>query len=324
MPTFGDQVRQFGGAPVTGPLTTSKNAFFLEPGTGSNSNSGKKPGQGFGSTGLSTALSKMPADEQSVLYLVAQDNSASGTTARISAATLDWNKDGTIIQGVAGGGGLIGSRARISNTADTTDVSPLMTWSASNGSMRNVHVFYGENDAGDLGAFNVTGERNYFYRCHFAGIGNATQDAAGAYSLRVSGDENLFEECVIGLDTIGRGSAKNSELLLSGQATRNIFRNCIFLTYADADTHQFIIVDTLGLDRWVLFENCSFINAVDAGATTMTEALDLPATMGGSILLKNSTLFGVTEWDAGDGGEVLIDGAAPSAATSGIAIEPAT
>jgi hypothetical protein len=323
MTTFGDQVYQYGGAPVGGLFTPAGDeVYFVKPNSGNNQNQGKKPTDALAT--LQQAHTNINADKNGVVYLVSEDNSASGTTNRIAGATFTWSKDGTNIVGVASGG-MIGSRARISNTADTTDVSPLMEWSASNGSMRNVHIFYGEADAGDLGAFLVSGERNYFKNCHFAGIGNATQDAAGAYSLSVSGDENLFEDCVIGIDTIGRGSAANSELLFpaSGQATRNIFRRCIFLTFADAATHQFITTGASGLDRWALFQECLFINPVDSTATAMTEAFDLSATQGGSIILQDCGLYGATEWDAGDTGNILIVGASGTAATSGIAIEPA-
>jgi hypothetical protein len=322
MPTFGDQVRQFGGVPVGGVFSTHSKSYFVYPGTGSNSNSGLKPTTPWAT--LAQAKSAMDADKNAVVYLVAEDNSASGTTNRISAATFDWNVDGSIIQGVCAGG-MIGSRARISNTADATDVSPLMTWSASNASMRNVHVLYSEADAGDLGCFSVSGERNYFYRCHFGGIGDTTQDAANAYSLMVSGDENLFEECVIGIDTIGRGSAANSELRFESQATRNIFKNCLFLTYADAATHQFILLGASSLDRWALFDNCTFINSVGSGATTMTEAIDGNASQGGTLIFKDCTLIGCTEWEAGDigVGQVAVMGASGTAATTGIAVEPA-
>lgn len=327
MSSFGGQVRQFRGVPVGGVFTTEDENYFVKPGSGSNLNPGKRPEESLAT--LQQAHSLITADKNGVVYLISEDNSASGTTNRVEGATFTWSKDGTVIQGVSSGG-MLGSRARISNTADTTDVSPLMSWSANNASMRNVHVFYGENDAGDLGAFEVTGERNYFYRCHFGGIGNATQDAAGAYSLRVTGDENLFEECVIGIDTVARGTAANSEILFAGQATRNIFRNCLILTFAEAATHQFIIAGALALDRWVLFDNCTFINpagAPSAGATTMTEAFDTNASLGGTILLKDCMLAGATEWEAGDTGNVLIVGGTPAAGTTGsggtgIAVEP--
>ncbi|MHA2066757.1 MAG: hypothetical protein ACXABY_20485, partial [Candidatus Thorarchaeota archaeon] len=161
----------------------------------------------------------------------------------------------------------------------------------------------------------------------FAGIGNTTMDVAGAASLKVSGDENLFEECVIGLDTIGRGSAANSEILFTGGATRNIFRRCIIPTYADADTHQFVTQAASAIDRFNIFEDCLFYNAVNSGATTMTEALDIAtggSPAGGFILWGNNTIVGATEWDAGDEGNLWISAPTGAVATQGIAVEPAT
>ena len=188
MTTFGDQVFQNGGAAVNGPLSTGP-ALYVKPSSGSDGNSGKSPTQALSS--LSKAQTLMTADKNGVIYLLAESNSAGSTTNRIEGATFDFSTDGVKIQGI-NQQGMFGHRSRIGNTADTTDVSPLMTWSANNSSMSNVHIFYGEADAGDLGCFEVTGERNSFYRCHFAGIGHVDQDAAGAYSLKLSGDENFF------------------------------------------------------------------------------------------------------------------------------------
>ena len=320
MTTFGDQVFQYGGAAVSGPLSTGP-AIYLKPGTGSDGASGKRPDRAVKT--LSKAQTLMDADKNGVIFFVAEDNSASGTTMRISGSTFTFSKDGVKIQGI-NQNGLLGHRSRISNTADVADVSPLMSWSANNSSMANVHIFYGENDAGDLGCFEVTGERNSFYRCHFAGIGDNTQDAAGAYSLKITGDENFFEECTIGLDTVGRGTAKNSELLLAATATRNIFLNCLFLTFADSAGHQFIIGDQVGIDRFVWFKNCTFINSgAHSTGATMTEVLDIAATPGGTYCFDNCSYFGVSEIDVGDVTGILATGPA-AAATTGIGIVPTT
>src|SRR4030067_768570 len=58
-------------------------------------------------------------------------------------------------------------------------------------------------------------------------IAHDTMDTADNYSLKLTGSENLFENCVIGLDTIARGTAATYEMVLSGGATRNTFPNCI-------------------------------------------------------------------------------------------------
>ncbi len=321
MTTFGDQVFQHGGAAVSGPLSTGP-AVYIKPGTGSDGHRGNRPDRSVKT--LAKAQTLMPADKNGVIYLISEDNSASGTTARIEGATFTFSNDGTKLVGIASGG-MIGSRARISNTAAAANVTPLMSWSASNSAMANISVQYFEADADDLGCFDVTGERNYFYRCHFAGIGDDLQDNTGAYSLKVTGDENLFEECVIGIDTIGSGSAVNSEILFSGTATRNIFKNCIINTWAQAAAHQFVTFGAAAIDRFVLFDNCTFINAgaVEGPGNVMTEAFSVNAAPGGNILLKDCALFGSLEWDASDSGFVEIVGASGIAATSGIGIEPA-
>lgn len=316
MTTFSDTVYHQGGVPVGG-FTTNGTAYYVKPSSGGNGNSGKRVDSALKT--MAQALAVVPADQNNVVYLISEDNSASGTTD-YQSATLTWSLDGTHIIGISSGSP-IGSRARIAQLSTATGVAPLMTWSASNSSMRNVHLFHGVNDATSKGCFNVTGDRNYFYRCHFAGIGHATMDTANNYSLQVSGDENLFEECIIGLDTIARGTAANSEIAFTGQATRVIFRNCIIPTFAEAATHQFILAGAASIDRWIIFENCTFVNAIKSTAITMTEAFDLDAATGGMIILKNCTLVGATDWEANvESATVYIDGAAPTNNTSGLAV----
>ena len=322
MTTFGDQVFQYGGSAVSGPLSTGP-VQYVKPNTGSGGNSGRRPDRAVAL--ISQAQTNIDADKNGVIYLVAESNSAGSTTNRISSSTFTFSKNGVKIQGI-NQNGMIGQRSRISNTSGIGAISPLMTWSASNSSMANVHVVYSENDAAALGCFNVTGERNHFYRCHFAGIGNATQDAADAYSLRVTGDENLFEECLIGLDSTGRGSGDNSELVLASSATRNIFLNCLFITYADnVAGHQMIKTPDLAIDRFVLFKGCTFINSGvhSGGAVTMTELLDVDASPSGTFAFDRCSYFGISEIEAGDVTGVLVaDGS--SHANAGVAQVPLT
>jgi hypothetical protein len=165
----------------------------------------------------------------------------------------------------------------------------------------------------------VSGERNHFHNCHFAGIGHDNNDIANAYSLQVSGGENLFTDCVIGLDTISRGTADNSEIVFSGGCARNIFRNCLIITYAGANTHQFIKRAASGSDRFQLFENCTFINSVPG--TTMTEAFDITAggSPAGGLYFKNCSVFGCTDIEAATvSGIVYVHGNAVTAADNSV------
>ena len=320
MTTFGDRVFQLGGVPVGG-LFNAGQSYFLRPSTGSDGNQGKSPNDAFKT--WSAAHDALTADSGDTLYVIAEDNSASGTTD-YQSDTLTLSKDGVNYVGV-NAGGLFGQRSRIAQLSTATGVAPLVSFTGSNCFMSGIHIFHGVNDATSKdAAISVTGERNHFYRCHFAGIGHATMDVAANSSLALGlgGDENLFEDCVIGLDTIGRGTAANSEIkfVASAYAKRNVFKNCIIPTWADANTHQFILTGAGSMYTFALFENCSFINS---SGTTMTEAFDVSATQAGNILLKDCMLVGCTEWEAGDAGNVFCLGAVGDADITGIAIEPA-
>lgn len=333
MATFKDLQLWYGGVPTERKFGPLPPAFYVRPfrtATGqasglplaNDSNSGLRPDKALKT--LSAALAKCTDHAGQVVYVISGGTSAGNTTDDISS-TLTISNNGIAVVGVASGS-TISSRARLNQLSTATGVAPMVEVSGSNNYFEGLQFFQGVADATSIGDVLVSGDRNKFVGCHFAGIGHATMDVAGAYSLSVTGEENEFENCVIGLDTVGRGSNANSELRFDSGATRNRFKNCLFLTYADANTHQFLITTADGMDRFNYFENCIFTNAVDSAATAMTEAFDLAATTspGGGIVLKDCTLVGATEWDAGDNGNLWIDGGPPAAATSGIAVEPAT
>lgn len=322
MTTFGDQIYQFGGAPVGGFFTTANKNWFVAPNTGSDGNSGYKANRPLDT--LSKAQSLATANKNEVVYLISEHGTTAGSTTDYQSSALNWAKSGVHLIGI-NSGNQVAQRSRIAQLSTATNVDDLFTVSASNCLISNIHVFHGVADATSKGAVLVSGDRNKFYNCHFAGIGNDTMDTADNYSLKITGDENLFERCVIGLDTIARGTAANYEMTFSGGATRNIFRNCIITTYAEANTHLFMKIAANGIDRWNLFENCLFVNMPTgtASGTTMTEAFDI--TGGGSpdglIILRNCTLIGATDWEANvESGKVWIDGAAPTNNTSGLAV----
>ena len=129
-------------------------------------------------------------------------------------------------------------------------------------------------------------------------MGNATGGASqtGSRSLTVGGGgngENTFTNCIIGLDTVVR-SAANASLELLGGSPRNVFRNCIFPCDTSSAAALFILVGSTGMDRWALFDNCSFINTVDSGSTTMTVGMTVNASAGGSVVMNNCISLGAT------------------------------
>jgi hypothetical protein len=94
---------------------------------------------------------------------------------------------------------------------------------------------------------------------------------------------------------------------------------------ASLSDHFFVTVDADGIDRWTLFEDCTFINNTQQGIfTTMSEALSVAAGTSptGQVILKNCTFVGATTIVATNTGaaRVYIDGAAPTNTSSGLAV----
>lgn len=314
------------GIPVTGgaPFGPASKVIFVAPKTGADGNRGVNVAKPVST--LKKALSLATANSNDTVYMIAESNNAAETTDYQSTA-LNWSKDGVHLIGV-NSGSAVGQRSRIAQLSTATGVNDLFTVSANNCRIENIHVFHGVADATSKGAVLVSGDHNHFVNCHFGGIGNDTMDTANNYSLKVTGSENVFDGCVIGLDTIARGTAANYEITLSGGATRNLFRNCIIQTYAEANTHKFLKIPVNGIDRWNIFQNCIFINMPtgDASGTTMTEAFDV--TGGGSpdgiVYLDFCSLVGAADWEAATvSGKVIIrtDGGTP--ATAGLTADVA-
>jgi hypothetical protein len=65
------------------------------------------------------------------------------------------------------------------------------------------------------------------------------------------------------------------------------------------------------------------VNNVQSTSTTMTVGISKAASSGGLIAWQRSTMIGATDLgDANAFGQMYIDGGAPSATTTGLAINP--
>lgn len=291
------------GVPVGGLFTNGK-PWFVKPGTGTIGNDGNDGTSLEGPlASLAAAHTLATADANDVVYMLASSNTAANTTDSLTTSLL-WSKDATHLVGV-NAGNAISQRSRVgaASTAVAASIAPLVTWSANDCYVENIQFISEFADAAAVGGVLVSGMRNHFRNCHFAGGATTTQDVAGQYSLKVTGAENLFEDCTIGIDTISRATATYEMYMTTG--ARNIFRNCRIITYAGHDTMTWLT--TAGsLDRFALFENCTFYNAVKSAATTMAQGFGVGHT-GGMIILKGCTLIGATHSETTVGGYVYQD-----------------
>jgi hypothetical protein len=256
----------------------SGNSFWVDETNGSDGNTGG-PQDPFAT--LTQALSKCANNNNDVVYLVG--------TVHVTA-TVAWNKSRTHLIGLAP---TLDSeaRARISQTG-TTVFSPLVNVTGSECIFMNIGSFHGFVDLTNQICWANAASRNQYHHCAFLGMGNATGGASqtGSRSLTVgAGDENTFTNCIIGLDTIARSAANASLEFLSGSA-RNVFRNCVFPCLTTSASAVFVTVGAAGMDRFALFDGCTFINAIESTSTTMSAAITANAAAGGAILLTPTTI----------------------------------
>lgn len=306
-----------------GAIVDVGKVFFLDPANGSDTNDGLTSTTALDT--LTAAYAKCTSGKNDVIVLMG-DGATTGT-ARVNAA-FTWSKNATHLFGYASPV-MISQRARIAPTSTTTAFTPFFTISGNGCVFQNIQWFHGF-DTGTTSQINMvlTGSRNFFVNCHIAGMGDAASaQSAGSRSLKIGSSgsgENVFQNCTVGIDTVTR-TAANASVEFTAATTRNIFKGCVFPFMTSAATPLgFIGTGSGNMDRFQLFDNCVFINAIKSTSTTMTALGTLAASSGGLVLFKQCVLVGITDYgsDATTLAQLYIDGLTGAAATSGIAVNP--
>ncbi len=197
-----------------------------------------------------------------------------GATSYQPSAAFDWTKSFTHLIGANSSLPGMGQRSRIVNTA-ANDLSVLFTMSGSGNVVANIQFFDGKDSAADGACLLVSGSRNHFINSFVAGMGDATASGpfsrAGSYSAKVTGSENTFTNCTIGLDTVAR-TAANAELIVTG--ARNRFVGGELRSNSTTSTHVLVRIDSTADMRDVQFEDVLFFNYSTNWATGITDAFD--------------------------------------------------
>lgn len=312
--------------------------YFVNPATGSDSNPGTSADRPFAT--LYKANAAVTSGKNDVIFLIG-DGSTTGT-ARLSTAlaqTIDSSatsgkltisKNAVHIVGIASESN--NSRARVAPPSGTYTVTTfnsavMVEVSGAGCSISNLSFYNGFSTGGAAQiCMKVSAARNVFNNCQFQGLQDAGSAAdAGSRSLLVTGGgESVFNNCIIGNDTIDRGAA-NANLELAGATPRNTFNRCIFPAQTTAATPLFILGTGAGcVDRWNLFDSCLFINNIKSTSTIMTVGISFTnASPGGALVLKNCTAMGMTKWgDTNALANTLIDMPVVSAAAGGLSLAP--
>lgn len=248
-----------------------------------------------------------------------------GTQARTS--TLAWNLPKTHLVGL-GSFNRRGKRSRISVTG-ATGFNNLVSVTAQGCFFGNFGTFYGWEDAATaLVCWSDTAGRSTYSNVEFLGFGDGTASTGSsnltgsrAFKFNTDNGESAWYDCVFGVDTTTR-DATNYTLELAGGAPRLTFENCDFEAYIGSSgaSGSHLLIGASGIDRYVNFKWCRFMNATGSAATAMTQALNVSGSAGGMVLLQDCTSFGATNWETSSSGRVLINMNTPTAIDGGLAV----
>jgi hypothetical protein len=300
--SFGTPILGGGGTlPLMG---ANAKVFFVDPANGSDSNDGLTPLTALDT--VTAAYNKTTSGAGDVVYLI----SDGGTTGTARDVAITWANNNTHLVGICAPT-IVNQRARIAPPSTDTDVdayTPYITVSGSGCIFMNFSVFQGnsEDSKSSIG-IKVSGSRNYFYNVAVLNGAHANQADEETYNVQLTGSENTFDSCYIGVDTVSRGNNAVSANVRFGsdatdQSCRNVFRNCIFPCFADDTEPTFIYAKTAGdCDRWQIFDRCIFVNSATAlGGSTLDAGVKWAATSGGVCLLYDCAFYGVTDVTAAD------------------------
>jgi hypothetical protein len=312
-----ERVLTVGGNKATRPISdfpmsnigTGK-AFYVDAVSGDDGRSGRSPETAVQTIAAGYAL--LTTGLNDVLYLIGGASQFNITTA------LTWSKSYTHMVGLAAPG--YNCRARIGNSGD---LATLITVSGSGCIFKNFRIGNYGDDAADLGNVVVSGSRNYFQGVHFFGPGHATPAGeTGARVLTLSGaEENTFEDCYIGGETIAR-TAASFIMEITGTSLRNIFKSCWFIGAGESATYKLVQIDNTAT-KFTIFEDCKFYSFSANHAVTLTEAFDISVSATQDVIFINPVMIGIAELDAGDVAGTWVAGSTTAAGT-GIAVTPTT
>jgi hypothetical protein len=278
-----------GVVPFTG------NYYFCDYANGSDGNTG---GAQDPLKTIERAYNLATAGNNDVIVIIGDGSTTA--TQRLSS-TLTWAKDATHLLGMTAPV-MESQRARIAPLTTATTNFKMMSVTASGCMFANFSFFQGVGQsATDEQLIDISGDRNYFGNVQFGGMGAAAGAArAGSYIIAFSGaEENLFEHCSIGLETIQR-SAANASVKFRDGSKRNIFRDCQFPMAASATSPLWVDANQSNAFNGGsnTFWRCSFRNLLNiSSANTPAVTAVVASDVNGTLFFDQSTTM-AAKWAA--------------------------
>jgi hypothetical protein len=307
---FSNGISSF-GIPIVGTgIPFPGKYFFVNPSTGSDGNTGLNPSKALKT--LYKAYSLCTSGNNDVVFLIGDGGTtatarlsktlAQGVSSSATTGTLTWAKNATHLIGVAAP--TVNGRARIAPVSTDTMAGfgsgNFVVVTAQGCLFQNITAFNGFATGGNSQiCWTDSGGRNSYVNCSFSGMGDAESAiTTTGRSLLLSGNtgESTFTRCTIGNDAQVRTNA-TVELEFATNAARHQFYDCVIQTSSSDGASFWVKVGTSGLDRYALFNNCTFTNNVIGGATVLAVGISAAASPGGPVLLQNCMTYGCTKID---------------------------
>lgn len=311
MTTVADALYQYGGMPVgpSGvPVPFTGNWWFVDPTNGADGNNGKSPGRAFQT--LYKAHAQAASGNNDVVILIGNGSAilslanAQSVTPAATTGTLTWSKNQLHLLGISGPT-VVGQQAVITTPSGTYTQATFNSGNIVN--VTGTGCYFANVQARarfSTGGVNQIlwtegGGGNTYSNMSFRGMDDAASAAdTGSHSLLVASNDNTFVGGTIGLDTRARSSGI-SEMIFTTAARHNYFQGVTIQTNAGAAGCFWASIGAAGIDMYVTFSACAFINPTlgspSVAATAMTVGMSINASAGGVVILLDCISYGATK-----------------------------
>jgi hypothetical protein len=303
------------GVPVMGSLPMIRGSwYFVNPDTTATDKDGQNPYPGSASNAgtyeapfasIATAYDACVSGRGDGIVLLGGGTSTAECTTYLTAA-ITWSKHAITVYGVASPV-MISGRARVSNSV--ANLACLIDLTGANNAFYNV-TLYNSGTTG-AGCLKITGGlRNFFWNCHIAGGMGMSTPTITDYDLYLSAAEyNMFVNCTIGDDSFDKTDIASAGLFFADNCGKNVFKNCIFLSYHSAVTAAPAAIKCVagnGIIRSQFFDGCLFHLYDEGVMSTSVAAIIGVMPNNGLFIMKDSYICGFADWAAAANARVIV------------------
>lgn len=317
---FGKGGLKVNGVPILGAdIPATKGEYFFvdygsgDDGVGKKSNSISRPFKT-----IAKAYESCTTNKDDCIVLI-------GNSTHVLTAMLDVSKSRVHFIGLDGTVRRYGQNAKVSLgvTTAATDIATVQNTGVRN-SFHNIKFMNSNTVAEGIYCFADGGEYTVMSFCEL--YKDTDLDVTGAAELLCNADGGQYFGCTFGSlvnaisGAILRPCVKLNRETLTGKVARDVtFENCLFWRKAGNAANTYISAPgATDIERMLWVRRCTFINAKLAGATP-DECIKTAAQTEGQGLAEDCISINNTKISTSTG--ILITGAVPTYATSGIAIQ---